>query len=100
VQLLLLNLGIKSSIMDRSRAPRDGLFPYRTKAGELRSHGSDGVLFELGIFGKSRGLFLREVGFLNDKQRRLEPMRNAGCTRSSEAIRGGGGSRRPARSTT
>ena len=78
VQLLLLNLGIKSSVMDRSRAPREGLFPYRTKAGELRSYGSDGVLFELGIFGKSRGLFLREIGFLNDKQRRLEPVRYAG----------------------
>ena len=78
VQLLLLNLGIKSSVMDRSRPPREGLFPYRTKAGELRSYGSDGVLFELGIFGKSRGLFLREIGFLDDKQRRLEPVRYAG----------------------
>ena len=78
VQLLLLNLGIKSSVMDRSRPPREGLFPYRTKAGELRSYGSDGVLFELGIFGKSRGLFLREIGFLNDKQRHLEPVRYAG----------------------
>ncbi len=62
VQLLLLNLGIKSTVMDRSRPPRD----------------SDGVLFELGIFGKSRGLFLREVEFLNDKPRRLEPVRYAG----------------------
>src|SRR6185503_16149758 len=78
VQLLLLNLGIKSSVMDRSRAPRQGLFAYRTKAGELRGYGSDGVLFELGIFGKSRGLFLREIGFLNDKQRRLESVRYAG----------------------
>jgi len=47
VQLLLLNLGIKSRLMDRSRAPREELFPYRTKAGELRSYSSDGVLFEL-----------------------------------------------------
>jgi ribonucleoside-diphosphate reductase alpha chain len=78
VQLLLLNLGIKSSVMDRSRAPREGLFSYRTKAGELRSYGSDGMLFELGIFGKSRGRFLQEIGFLNDKQVRLEPVRYAG----------------------
>ncbi|HSE03997.1 MAG TPA: ribonucleotide reductase N-terminal alpha domain-containing protein [Methylomirabilota bacterium] len=78
VQLLLLNLGIKSTVMDRSRAPRAGLFPYRTKAGDLRSYGSDGVLFELGIFGRSRGVFLREVGFLNAKQERLEPVRYAG----------------------
>jgi ribonucleoside-diphosphate reductase alpha chain len=78
VQLLLLNLGIQSRLMDRSRRPRAGLFAYRTKTGELRSYGSDGVLFELGIFGKSRRLFLREVGFLNGKQRRLEPLRDAG----------------------
>ena len=78
VQLLLLNLGIKSTLMDRSRPPREGLFSYRTKAGELRWYGSDGVLFELGIFGKSRGRFLREIGFLNGKQVRLEPVRYAG----------------------
>jgi ribonucleoside-diphosphate reductase alpha chain len=78
VQLLLLNLGIKSALLDRSRPPRTGLFPYRTKAGELRSYGSDGVLFELGIFGRSRSTFLREVGFLNAKQLRLEPVRYAG----------------------
>jgi ribonucleoside-diphosphate reductase alpha chain len=78
VQLLLLNLGIKSTVMDRSRRARTGLFPYRTKAGEVRAYGSAGVLFELGIFGKSRSRFLREVGFLNDKQRRLEPARYAG----------------------
>ena len=78
VQLLLLNLGIKSAVMDRSRPARAGLCTYRTKSGEVRSYGSDGVLFELGIFGKSRGVFLREIGFLNDKQRRLEPVRYAG----------------------
>ena len=88
VQLLLLNLGIKSSLMDRSRAPREGLFANRTKAGELRSYGSDGTLFErLGIFGKSRGLFLREIGFLNDKQRRLEPSATRASTRRSGATR-------------
>ena len=79
VQLLLLQLGIKSSLMDRSRPARRGLFGYRAKDGGLRSYGSDGVLFELGIFGRSRSCFLREVGFLNDKQRRLEPVRYAGA---------------------
>ncbi|MEX2222576.1 MAG: ribonucleotide reductase N-terminal alpha domain-containing protein [Candidatus Rokuibacteriota bacterium] len=78
VQLLLLNLGIKSSVLDRSRAPREGLFAYRTKSGEPRAYGSDGVLLELGIFGKSRSTFLQEIGFLDDKQRRLEPVRYAG----------------------
>ena len=79
VQLLLLNLGIKSSLMDRSRPARRGLFGYRAKDGGLRSYDSDGVLFELGIFGRSRSRFLREIGFLNDKQRRLEPVRYAGA---------------------
>jgi ribonucleoside-diphosphate reductase alpha chain len=78
VQILLLNLGIRSRLMDRSRPPREGLFRYRAKDGGERSYGSDGRLFELGIFGKSRALFLREIGFLNDKQRRLEPVRYAG----------------------
>jgi ribonucleoside-diphosphate reductase alpha chain len=79
VQLLLLNLGIKSSVMDRCRPARRGLFGYRAEDGGLRSYGSDGVLFELGIFGRSRSRFLREIGFVNDKQRRLEPVRYAGA---------------------
>ena len=78
VQLLLLHLGIQSRLLDRSRPPREGRFEYRAKDGRVRSYGSDGRLFELGIFGKSRGLFLREIGFLNDKPRRLEPVRDAG----------------------
>ena len=78
VQLLLLNLGVKSSVMDRSRPRREGLFAYRAKDGDVRRYGSDGVLFELGVFGPSRTRFLREIGFANDKQRRLESVRYAG----------------------
>jgi ribonucleoside-diphosphate reductase alpha chain len=78
VQLLLLHLGIRSQVIDRSRPRREGLFEYRAKDGGLRSYGSDGRLFELGIFGRSRAIFLREIGFVNDKQRRLEPVRYAG----------------------
>ena len=78
VQLLLLNLGIKSSVMDRSRAGRDGLLAYRAKDGGLRHHGSDGVRFELGVFGPSRARFLREIGFDDHPQHRLEPVRQAG----------------------
>ncbi|HEU4439805.1 MAG TPA: ribonucleotide reductase N-terminal alpha domain-containing protein, partial [Methylomirabilota bacterium] len=65
VQLLLLHLGIESRLIDRSRPPREGLFEARAKDGGLRSYGSDGRLFELGIFGRSRGVFLREIGFLS-----------------------------------
>ncbi|OGL18475.1 MAG: hypothetical protein A3K12_09680, partial [Candidatus Rokubacteria bacterium RIFCSPLOWO2_12_FULL_71_19] len=67
VQLLLLNLGIKSRLLDRSRPPRGGLFTYRTVGGADRSYGSDGILFELGIFGRSCETFRQEVGFLGPK---------------------------------
>ncbi|MBI5628641.1 MAG: ribonucleoside reductase class II, partial [Candidatus Rokubacteria bacterium] len=68
VQLLLLNLGVKSTILDRSRPPREGLFTYRTVRGAARSYGTDGILFEVGIFGRSCDTFRREVGFLGSKQ--------------------------------
>lgn len=71
VQLLLLNLGVKSAMLDRSRPARPGMFHHQTVTGEARSYQSDGVLFELGIFGESRELFRREVGFLGAKQQRL-----------------------------
>jgi ribonucleoside-diphosphate reductase alpha chain len=77
-QLLLLNLGIRSVMLDRSRPPRSNVFAYRTSAGEARVYGSDGVLFELGVHGKSRELFHREVGFLNRKQERLGRIRYSG----------------------
>jgi ribonucleoside-diphosphate reductase alpha chain len=75
VQLLLLNLGIKTSIFDRSRAARPDCFSYRAINGELRTYASDGVLYELAICGRSRETFRREVGFLNQKQRALEAVR-------------------------
>ncbi|MBI2460456.1 MAG: ribonucleoside reductase class II, partial [Candidatus Rokubacteria bacterium] len=75
VQLLLLNLGIKSQIMDRSRPAREGVFPYRTASGEERTYLSDGLLFELGIFGESREVFRQEVGFINAKRARLDNIR-------------------------
>jgi len=71
VQILLLNLGIKSRIFDRSRAAHEGLFTYVPVAGGVRSYGSDGVLYELGVFGKSREVFQRTVGFLGQKQEKL-----------------------------
>jgi len=76
VQLLLLNLGIRSRILNRSRAPRAGLFGYITKQGEHRAYGSDGALHELFIFGESRHRFLQEVGFLDEKQARLSAVRH------------------------
>jgi len=75
VQLLLLNLGIRSRILNRSRAPRMALFAYVTKSGERRVYGSDGVLYELFIFGESRHRFECEVGFLDEKQAELSHVR-------------------------
>jgi ribonucleoside-diphosphate reductase alpha chain len=78
VQVLLLNLGIKSRIFDRSRGARKGLFAYASVGGTVQTHGSDGVLCELGIFGKSREIFRQTVGFLGAKQERLDAVRYRG----------------------
>ncbi len=75
VQLLLLNLGIRSRLLDRSRPRREGLFSYVTKDGELRAYGSDGILYELFIFGESRHRFEATVGFLDEKQAQLSHVR-------------------------
>ena len=76
VQLLLLNLGIKSRIYNRSRKPREGTFSYINKGGVRKLYACDGVLYELGIFGESRERFKNEIGFLNRyKQVKLENIR-------------------------
>src|SRR6266487_3280182 len=75
VQLLLLALGIRSRILDRSRAPRVALFEYLAKDGKRREYGSDGVLCELFIFGESRRRFEQSVGFLDEKQAQLSHVR-------------------------
>ncbi len=66
VQLLLINLGIKTTIYNRSRKPRK-IFPYINKKGELKIYTSDGVLFELEISRDSVVKFIKEVGFLKNK---------------------------------
>jgi len=66
VQMLLLNLGIKSILYDRSRAPKVA-FSYKTKAGILNEYVSDGQLYELNISRRCLPRFLAEVGFVQDK---------------------------------
>lgn len=66
VQLLLLNLGIKSCIYNRSRKPRE-MFPYTSKDGQTKTYLCDGVCFELHLARGAVPLFLREIGFLGDK---------------------------------
>ncbi|SHI13914.1 TSCPD domain-containing protein [Sporanaerobacter acetigenes] len=70
VQKLLINLGMKSIILDRSREPREGVFKYTTVNGEERQYDCDGVLYELGIFGKSRDRFAKTIGFMCEKKQR------------------------------
>ncbi len=64
VQILLLNLGIKSRIYDRSRQPEENKFSYLNKSGELRKYGSSGVCFELEISKESVMKFIGDIGFL------------------------------------
>jgi len=66
VQILLLNLGIKSKIYDRSRQEREG-FEYTTKNGETKLYKLDGICFELSISKDAVPLFLEKVGFLCDR---------------------------------
>ncbi|AZR74239.1 ribonucleoside reductase class II [Anoxybacter fermentans] len=62
VQLLLLNLGIKSRIYDRSRAPHEDNFD-----GEK----TDGKLYELNISHASLKVFADKINFLSIKKRNL-----------------------------
>ena len=73
VQILLINLGIKSVIMDRSRSPRTSTFKYTTISGTERYYNTDGVLFEIGIYGASKLRFFEQIGFLQkNKQENLK----------------------------
>ena len=66
IQIILLNLGIKSRIYDRSRGERV-CFTYVTKSGEDRNYKSDGVCFELEISRESVIKFLEIVGFMRER---------------------------------
>ncbi len=66
VQLLLLNLGIKSTLYRRYRKPRN-VFEYTSIEGKTRAYISDGKLFELQVSRDSLPLFLQEIGFLGSK---------------------------------
>jgi len=76
VQLLLLNFGIKSQIFNRSRPKRERLFKYKNKKRETVFYGSDGILYELGIFSEGREKFRNQIGFLTKaKQKKLDSIR-------------------------
>lgn len=64
VQLLLINLGIKSTILNRSIKPRD----------EMRDEGkytnTDGILYKLKILGESCDKFAKIIGFMSEKKQK------------------------------
>ncbi|MCU0665652.1 MAG: TSCPD domain-containing protein [Candidatus Omnitrophica bacterium] len=66
VQIILLNLGIKSRIYDRNRGERT-CFAYLTKSGEEKNYKTDGVCFELEISRESVMKFLEIVGFMCER---------------------------------
>ncbi|RKY34261.1 MAG: ribonucleoside reductase class II [Candidatus Duberdicusella sinuisediminis] len=66
VQILLLNLGIKSRIYNRCREERI-CFTYLANSGEHRNYKSDGICFELEISRESAMRFLDTIGFLCGK---------------------------------
>ncbi len=70
VQVILLNMGIKSSIFDRSRGRRDNAFTYTDAKGNKKAYASDGILYELGIFSESREKFRQEINFLSRRKRK------------------------------
>jgi len=65
-QLLLINLGIKSKIYDRSRNERTG-FEYITKSGKKKVYKLDGICFELSISRNAVPVFLEKIGFMHNK---------------------------------
>lgn len=66
VQVLLLSLGIMSTIYDRSRPVRE-CFSNKTAGCSERAYVSDGVLYELQVSKEDLGLFIDEVGFADDR---------------------------------
>lgn len=66
VQLLLINLGIKANLYDRSRPERNG-FAYINIQGKKTFYRLDGKLWELNISKSNLKKFVKKVGFLEKK---------------------------------
>ena len=65
VQLLLLNMGIRSSIYNRSTKPKE--FKYTNSKGELVIYTTSGTNYELNISKENVPRFLEKIGFLHSK---------------------------------
>jgi ribonucleoside-diphosphate reductase alpha chain len=66
IQLILLNLGIKSNLYDRSWQERRG-FVYQDKLGQKKDYKLDGILWELNISKQNLQVFLNTIGFITNK---------------------------------
>jgi ribonucleotide reductase alpha subunit len=68
VQILLLNMGMLSTIYPRHR-PAQEKFVYTTVSGEKKWYETDGKLWELQITSGSLQRFVKEIGFLASKHK-------------------------------
>ncbi|OYT41678.1 MAG: ribonucleoside-diphosphate reductase, adenosylcobalamin-dependent, partial [Candidatus Aenigmarchaeota archaeon ex4484_224] len=76
VQILLLSLGIKSKIYNRSRSPQVK-FEYKTKDGKKKEYFVDGKLFELHISKENIPKFIQKIGFLEStKNKKVELLKD------------------------
>ncbi len=66
VQIILINLGMLSTIYDRHRSPQKK-FSYQTVDGEQKEYLTDGKLWELSITKGSLRQFVEEIGFIGNK---------------------------------
>ncbi len=66
IQILLLNLGIKSKIYDRGRKPKEK-FKYTNKKEETKTYTCDGILYELNISKGNISKFIEKIGFIVNK---------------------------------
>ena len=69
VQIILLNLGVLSTIYNRERDP-EIKFTYTTVKGEYKEYEYDGKLWELHLSKKSARKFLEEINFLGEKHQK------------------------------
>lgn len=66
VQVLLINLGIKSSIYNRSTKSKN--FIYKTADNQTRIYKTSGINYELNISKESLVKFIKGIGFLQTKK--------------------------------
>ena len=67
VQLLLLNLGIKSTIYDRSKQPY--VFSYVNKHDELINYKTSGIGYELNVSKENAARLIGKISFIQSKNK-------------------------------